>query len=406
MYRIYSIISSVICKLNSNRQDANKNEKRPGGGFRAGSVVQLKKFCCPSFAKGMPATAWPTSRIQNITGIRWYSKLQKNRRDSMEYGTVNGLDRKVSRIIFGTGTLTDQEDLREDFTTLDVALEQGINTFDTSKIYGGGTAEIALGKYFRDRKNRSGIILISKGCYPAPWRRRVTPYDLSSDLHDSLARIGTDYIDLYLLHRDDPSQPVGPLIETLDRYCRDGKIRAYGASNWNVTRIAEANRFAAENGLRPLIVSSPNYSLAELYRSPWAPGSVTISGAENAEQRAWYAREKMPVFAYTSLAHGLFSGRINRALFDRSPESIDPMCAKAFCGDSNFTRLERATVLAEEKGVPIAQVALAYILNGEMDVYPVIGASNKTEILSSTGSLNVMLSRKEKAWLNLETDER
>jgi aryl-alcohol dehydrogenase-like predicted oxidoreductase len=324
----------------------------------------------------------------------------------MEYGKINGMDKKVSRIIFGTGNLFDKDDLSDEFGLLDFTLEMGINTFDTSKIYGGGTAEIALGKYFRARKNRSAIILISKGCYPAPWRRRVTPYDISADLHDSLARVGTDYIDLYLLHRDDPMQPVGPLVETLDRYCREGKILGYGASNWTVERIAEANKFADENGMRPFIVSSPNYSLAELYRSPWAPGSITISGLENEKARAWYATEKMPVFAYTSLAHGLFSGRITRKLFEESPESIDPVCANAFCGDSNFIRLERALVMAQEKGVSIPQIALAYILNGDMDVYPVIGAANKSEIKSSSDSLNFRLTPKERAWLNLEMDDR
>jgi aryl-alcohol dehydrogenase-like predicted oxidoreductase len=324
----------------------------------------------------------------------------------MKYGKIDGMDKKVSRIVFGTGSLTDKDDLNEEFAKLDTALEMGINTFDTSKIYGGGTAEIVLGKYFRARKNRSDIILISKGCYPAPWRRRVTPYDISSDLHDTLARVGTDYIDLYLLHRDDPTQPVGPLIETLYQYFKEGKILGCGASNWNVERIAEANEYAEKNGMRPFVLSSPNYSLAELYRSPWAHDSVSISGPENANTRAWYAREKMPVFAYSSLALGLFSGRITRKLFEESTESVDPMCAKAFCGDSNFKRLERASVLAQEIGVSIPQVALAYILNDEMDVYPVIGAASRSEIKSSAGSLDVKLTPKQRAWLNLETDER
>ena len=324
----------------------------------------------------------------------------------MEYQMIEGLDCRVSRIILGTGSLTDQNDLRDKFAMLDTAVELGVNTFDTSKIYGGGTAELALGKYFRERRNRQDIVLISKGCYPAPWRRRVTPYDLASDLHDSLAKLGTDYIDLYLLHRDDPEQPVGPLIETLDRYCREGKIRSYGASNWTTGRIAEANQFARENGMRPFIASSPNYSLAELYNSPWSPGSVSISGPGQAEARDWYIREKMPVFAYSSLALGLFSGRVTRRLFAESPESVPPMCAKAFCGDSNFSRLERVSILADEKGASIPQIALAYILNGDMNVFPVTGSETSEEIRSGAGSLNIRLTPAEKAWLNLESDDR
>jgi aryl-alcohol dehydrogenase-like predicted oxidoreductase len=114
----------------------------------------------------------------------------------------------------------------------------------------------------------------------------------------------------------------------------------------------------------------------------------------------------MPVLAYTSLAHGLFSGRVTRKLYEESPESVDAACAKAFCGDTNFKRLERAALLAEEKGVFIPQIALAFILSGDMNVYPVIGAADRTEIESSIGSLNVKLTSKERAWLDLEADER
>lgn len=324
----------------------------------------------------------------------------------MKYGKFDGVEKKVSRFILGTMSIVDKEDLSEDFKRLDDALETGINTLDTAMGYGRGTTEIALGKYFKDRKNRDEFVVISKACHPSPWRKRVTPFDLSADLHDALVKMGTDHLDVYMLHRDDESVPVEILMDTLDQHHREGKILSYGVSNWTVKRIVEANQYAKENGLRPITVSSPNYSLAEQYCEPWAPGCITISGPENKKEREWYAKEKMPVLAYSSMARGLFSGRVTKELFEKNSEEIDPFCAKAYCGDTNFTRLERATELAREKGVEVPQIALAFIMNGDMDVYPIIGALTKAELESSIGALDVTLTANEVAWLDLESDKR
>jgi aryl-alcohol dehydrogenase-like predicted oxidoreductase len=324
----------------------------------------------------------------------------------MEYTTFPGIDRKVSRFIIGTASIMLKDDNSQDFDRLDAALELGINVLDTALSYGRDTTEVALGKYFKERGRRKDFVLITKGCHPNFYRKRVTPYDLESDLNDSLAKLGTDYIDLYLLHRDDPEVPVGPLMETLDRYRREGKILAYGVSNWTTARIEEANQYAKEHNLAPIVVSSPNYSLAQQYREPWAPGCITISGPENESERAWYKKTQMPVLAYSSMARGLFSGRITRELFEKDPGSIDEVCANAYCGPENFTRLERCTELAKEKGCTIPQVAMAFILNSGMNVFPIIGAENREEMLSSIGALDVKLTQAEVDWLDLKRDSR
>lgn len=324
----------------------------------------------------------------------------------MEYSKFNTIDKKVSRFIVGTMSIVDKEDLKEDFERLDAAVEMGINTLDTAMGYGRGTTEIALGKYFKSRGNRDQIFLISKACHPSPWRTRVNTFDLEADLNDALVKMNTDYIDLYMLHRDDDTKPVGPIIDTLYKYYKAGKILGYGVSNWTVERIEEANEYAKANNMPPFIVSSPNYSLAQQYAEPWAPGCITISGPENKKSQEWYAANQMPVLAYSSMARGLFSGRITREQWVNRPEEIDPVCNKAYCGDTNFTRLERAEQLANEKGVSIPQIALAFILCGEMNVFPIIGAANKEELTSSIGSLLVKLTREEVEWLDLKRDNR
>lgn len=324
----------------------------------------------------------------------------------MEYSNFGSMEKKVSKFIVGTMSIIDQPDLTEDFRRLDEAIEMGINTLDTAMGYGRGTTELALGKYFKSRGNREKIFLISKACHPSPWRTRVNTFDLEADLNDALVKMNTDYIDLYMLHRDDESKPVGPLMDTFHQYYKAGKILAYGVSNWRVERIEEANQYAKVNHMPPILVSSPNYSLAQQYAEPWAPGCVTISGPENESARDWYANNQMPVLAYSSMARGLFSGRITKDQWLNHAEEIDPVCVKAYCGESNFERLERAGKLAKEKGVSIPQIALAFILCGKMNVFPIIGAANKEELTSSVGALDVKLTQKEVEWLDLKRDDR
>lgn len=319
---------------------------------------------------------------------------------------IGQVEKPLSRLIVGTMNIMDGPELEPDFQRLDLALEMGIGSLDTAMGYGRGTTEIALGKYFKSRGNRDRFFLISKACHPSPWRKRVTPFDLSADLHDALAKMGTDRIDLYMLHRDEPTVPVSVLMDVLHRHLTEGKILSYGVSNWTTARIAEANAYAKANGMQPIAASSPNYSLAQQYQEPWAPGCVTVSGPENRTEREWYEKTGMPVLAYSSMARGLFSGRISREQCRERPTEVDPVCLKAYCGDENFTRLERAGELAGRKGVTVPQIAMAFILSGDMNVFPIIGAANREEMESSVQALEIRLTPAERAWLDLETDAR
>ena len=212
----------------------------------------------------------------------------------MQYGQISGIDKPVSRLVLGTMIVSIQEAERS-FALLDAVFEMGGNTLDTAHVYGGGNSERGIGQWLVQRGNREQVVIISKGCHHNADRKRVTPFDLSADLHDSLARLRTDYIDLYLLHRDDPSVPVGPIVEALNEHWQAGRIRAFGGSNWTHQRIQEANEYASQRGLRPFTVSSPNYGLADQVLDPWGPGCVTLSGPQNVEARSWYEANQMPV---------------------------------------------------------------------------------------------------------------
>ncbi len=100
-----------------------------------------------------------------------------------------------------------------------------------------------------------------------------------------MRRLGTDYLDLYVLHRDDPSVPVGPIVEALTAHKKAGRIGAFGGSNWTHERMQEANEYARVNDLTPFAVSSPNFSLAEQYKEPWATASASAARREKPPAR-------------------------------------------------------------------------------------------------------------------------
>ena len=130
----------------------------------------------------------------------------------MQYGIVEGIDKKISRIVQGC-IMLNRDKQKDGFELLDAAFEAGITAYDTAQIYAGGEADRMLGLWMEERSNRDEIVVIGKGAHLNGDRNRVTPFDIASDMADSLARLRTDYIDLYLLHRDDLSVPVGPLVE-------------------------------------------------------------------------------------------------------------------------------------------------------------------------------------------------
>lgn len=319
----------------------------------------------------------------------------------MHYSTIPGSTKPVARLILGTMIISSQEQERS-FALLDAVFEMGGNALDTAHGYAGGNSERGIGQWMKARGNREQVVIITKGCHHNADRKRVTPFDMAADLHDSLARLQTDYVDVYLLHRDDPSLPVGPIVDALNVYWRAGKIRAFGGSNWTHERIQAANDYAAAHDLQPFTASSPNYGLAEQVHDPWGPGCVTLSGPQNAAARAWYQGNQMPVLAYSSLGRGFFSGRIAPDDPEGAKAILDRAALTAYAHDVNFRRLERATTLAAQKGVTVPQIALAYTLGAPLEVYPIIGAANREELAANLVALDLALSDEERAWLNLE----
>src|SRR5688572_6599976 len=224
----------------------------------------------------------------------------------MQYTQIPGLKKPVARVIQGTTMIGGDLDEAQSFALLDQVHELGCNALDTAHVYSNGDSERIIGRWLQARGLRDEMMIITKGAAHSVDRRRLTPFDIESDLHDSLARLKTDHIDLYLLHRDDPDVPVEPIVDALNGHLETGRLHAFGASNWSHQRLAAANDYAQANGLVPFVASSPQFSLADSFDEPW-PLCLSISGSAGKAAREWYAQTQMPVLVWSALASGFFT---------------------------------------------------------------------------------------------------
>lgn len=319
-------------------------------------------------------------------------------------GNISGVSKPISRIVHGTIN-ANSRDLEGSFKLLDAVFEQGINTFDMAHGYGNGDVERTFGRWLRERGIRDQVVILTKGAHHNADRKRVTPFDITADIHDSLARLGVDHVDLYILHRDDPSLSVGPIVEVLNEHHKAGKIGPFGGSNWSYERIREANEYAAAHGLVPFTVSSPNLSLAAMVKEPW-PDCLTIGGDANAAARVWYAQQNMPLFTWSSLAGGFFSGRFNRDNLNTFSAYGDMVVVNSYCYEENFQRIDRAQQLANEKGVTLAQIAVAWVTHQPLNIFALLAPQNAEECRLNVEALEMPLTQAELDWLDLKRESR
>ena len=322
----------------------------------------------------------------------------------MQYGNVPGVTKPVSRLVQGTAnTVFDSSKPAQAFALLDLAMEHGVNTFDTAHCYGEGN-ETTLGNWVRERNVRDKIVILAKGAHPYG-HNRVTPADIESDMTESMKRQGLDYFDLYVLHRDDPSVPVGPIVEALNAHQKAGRIGAFGGSNWAWQRIKEANDYAQEHGLTPFAVTSPNFSLAEMYEEPW-DGCISISGPQGQEARDSYAQTGIAVMPWSSMAGGFFSDTYHRDNLDTfaADNYFAQLCIKCYCGETNFQRLDRARELASAKGLSVAQIALAFSMSQPLNLFTLVSSLNAEQFAANAAAHEIKLTPQEMAYLDLKAE--
>ncbi len=321
------------------------------------------------------------------------------RRQTVKRAELVGLSKPVSRLVMGCDN---QPTAAHAAVMFDNYYEYGGNTFDTAHIYGGGRMEQLLGGWVANRGVREDVVVIGKGAHtPANFPDRVGP-----QLDISLERLGTDYVDLYFLHRDNADVPVDEWLDVLNAERDAGRIRVFGASNWSLARVQEANARAAQRGIAGFGAVSNNFSLARMVEPVWA-GCIAAS---DADWRAWLTAEQMPLFPWSSQARGFFTPRFDAvqaaqdsgvdAGFGNQPS--DQEMRRCWFADDNFERRRRAVELAERRGVEPINIALAYVLGQPFPCFALFGPRTLAETRSSLAALAVDLSDEERRWLNLE----
>jgi aryl-alcohol dehydrogenase-like predicted oxidoreductase/predicted dehydrogenase len=301
----------------------------------------------------------------------------------MRYGEIPGLGKRMSRLVMG---VDNQPDLAHASALFDHFVEHGGNAFDTAYIYGQGALERRLGRWIANRGVREDVVVITKGAHTP----HCDPESLTSQLLESLERQGTDYADVYLMHRDNPDVPVGEFVDVLDEHRRAGRIHVYGVSNWSLERFDEANAWARANGKQELSVLSNHFGLAEAYDVPWA-GCRHVTDAAS---KRWLEERQVPLLPWSSQARGFFA----RA---RPDFTGDAELVRCYYSDDNFERLRRATRLGDELGVPATAIALAYVLAQPFPTFPLFGPRSIAEARSSMQGLTVELTPEQVAWLDL-----
>jgi aryl-alcohol dehydrogenase-like predicted oxidoreductase len=285
----------------------------------------------------------------------------------MRYGSIPGVSQRVSRLVLGSVVFsTEPEAFDNTCGLLDRFVSAGGTTVDTARSYSAGTSEVAFGRWLERSGRRSDMVVLDKGAHhdEQTLERRVSPAAIHADVEASLQAMGIETIDIYVLHRDDTTVEVGPIVEALNREVVAGRIRVFGGSNWTHHRLAEANAYAAAHGLRPFSVASPNFALAVPNEPMWLD-CVSIAG--DGEAQAWYQQTRMPMFAWSSQASGFFSGRYRPDMtWGATPAARSVI--RVYYSPANWERYRRAAELAERKGCTLRQVALAWVLHAPLEI--------------------------------------
>ena len=223
--------------------------------------------------------------------------------------SVNG--KTMSRIALGTH-LFGRENADACHSILEKYFSGGGNVIDTGRVYHGGESEYVIGDFLRKNGMNNKAVIITKGgnaALPDGMQvvlpgSRVNAKCIEEDIKISLDTLGSENIDIYFVHKDNPETTVGEIIEVLNKYIKNGSLRHIGASNWTSARIAEANAYAAEHGLQPFEFSELAFSFKKNSTESWG----AAEGALEMEKTDfdWYRESGMPVLGYNPQAYGFF----------------------------------------------------------------------------------------------------
>ena len=307
----------------------------------------------------------------------------------MEYVRLGSAGMKVSRIClgcmsYGQADQRGQWVLNEEQSRpyIQRALELGINFFDTANVYANGMSETVLGRALRDFAPRDEVVIATKVRFamgPGPNDQGLSRKHILSSIDASLKRLGTDYVDLYQIHRWDYETPIDETLEALNDVVRAGKVRYIGASAMYAWQFAKALYTSDLHGWVRFVSMQPHYNL--LYRE------------EEREMLPLCRDQGIGVIPFSPLARGRLARKFEQN--ETARFQSDELATTRYIQEDNVTTIQRVSAVAEKRGLPMAQVALAWMLSKPIITAPIIGATKPHHLEDAVAALSVQLTPDE-----------
>jgi len=319
----------------------------------------------------------------------------------MQYRTLGKTGITVSRLClgcmsYGGGPLPDwalgtrgwhvnQEDAREHFQ---IALDAGINFFDTADVYSAGKSEEITGAHLHEMASREEIVVATKVHGPmGPGRnqRGLSRKHIIQGCENSLRRLAMDYIDLYQIHRWDPVTPLEETLEALDSLVRAGKVRYLGASSMAAWQLSKALYTAKENGWHRFASMQNHYNL--VYRE------------EEREMIPLCLDQGLAIIPWSPLARGFLAGTRSREGGSTERSQVDTFAKDMYYSEDDFQVADAVAEVARQRGVSPAQVACAWVLQAPGVTAPIIGATKPQQLEELIAAVDLKLTGQEVAAL-------
>ncbi|MDC0233127.1 aldo/keto reductase [Pelagibacteraceae bacterium] len=323
----------------------------------------------------------------------------------MQYDSIDGLDKKISKLIMGNDN---QVYFDEAAKLWDHWIEVGGNAFDNAYVYGQeGSMEKLFGDWHRKRNNLKELVVIAKGAHTP----LCDPINLSKQLTESLDRMQIETADIYIMHRDNLEIPVDEFVDVLNEEKNKGRVKIFGGSNWTLKRFKEANIWAEENNKTKLSILNNNLALCKMINPLW-DGCISSNDDEILD----YLKDNQTAhLSWSSQGRGYFlQDDITQKIEDkitsdesswRKPGEHSSGPLSCFDSDENRERKKRVFELATKKSVESQNIAGAWPIHMKFPSFALIGPRVVEELDSSLINLEVELTEEEVNWLNLKNKE-
>ncbi|HHV30751.1 MAG TPA: aldo/keto reductase [Clostridium sp.] len=303
----------------------------------------------------------------------------------MNYRKMGRTGLNISEISLGSwltyGNSTDKEIATK---VIDTAYSLGINYFDTANVYANGKAEVIVGEALK-KYPRESYVLATKAFWPmgtGPNDKGLSRKHVFEQVHASLKRLNVDYIDLFYCHRYDPETPLEETLRTIDDLLRQGKILYVGVSEWTATQMAQALHIADRYLLDRIVVNQPQYSM--LYR--YIEEEVIPFGEKNGISQV----------VFSPLAQGVLTGKYkpggNIPSDSRAADPNSNMFMDNLLKEEKLLKVEKLKTLADELGISLSQLAIAWVLRHPNISSALIGASKPEQVEENVKASGIKLS--------------